>query len=221
MKKIENPIEKHLVKVIIFFMIITGALVEVKSYLIVNTDYSTAVFIVLMLFLGFSTYLGRENLFHWVINRVPAMKPKYALSNGTWTIHITFNDHLLEREKVRTGTVHISASLIGVRIVGGSLLNPKNNSVTMNDWFAENAELNTYGNTETLYYIYKIPSNNNMINQQTDIQFEKIGFVHAVKQNNADCFIGFFEDIRVENKSNKSCHRRGKIVLVRDSKSSQ
>jgi hypothetical protein len=214
MKRIKNPIEIYLVRILIMFVGLFGLLniainlyvpAEFKSYV------STVSFFLLLAFLWF----GYEKIFHFLLTQVPVINSKYKLTNGEWTIFITFEDADDQGEKVRTGGVTMSSSLLGIRIEGKALLNPNTGKKTMNNWYAENGELVLYDNHEIIYYLYKIPINEGAIGDNSENKFEKIGFVCVSREKNVNAaFEGAFHDISV--KSGLGIVRQGKIQLSKN-----
>lgn len=211
MKKYNSPSERHIAKIVVFFVGLTGAITLAISALMPTTYalwVTVATLIIGMLF----TWFGREQVFHKVLMRVPAVNPKHKLSSGTWNIHISFEDADEAGPKERSGSVTMFASLMGVRIEGGRLLNVKDNNTTMNGWYADAAEMVTYEDHDILYYLYKVPvSDKNGVRDEAG-RFEKVGFVCASRRKDEDVFEGYFRDIRV--RSGMDHVREGKIRLV-------
>ncbi|MDD2272622.1 MAG: hypothetical protein PHP95_13395 [Desulfuromonadaceae bacterium] len=210
MKKLTSVREKHIAKIIIFFVGVTGICSQLSNALL-PTPYAPILTAVAVLLAMAITWFGKEFLFQKILLKVPAVNPKYKLSVGTWNIHITFDDGGGKALEERSGSVTMTSSLLGVKIFGGKLLNVKNNRTTMNGWYAENAELVTYDNHDILYYLYKIPIDNTT-NGDDEMKFEKIGFVCASRVKGTDLFEGYFRDIRIKAGMNNV--REGKIRLV-------
>lgn len=210
MKK-NSPAERHIAKIVIFFVGVTG-LVTLLSSALTPTAYAPHVTAVVVLFGMAVTWFGREHLFQKVLARVPAVNPKYKLSSGTWNIYITFDDDDGDGPKERSGSVKMSTTLLGVRIEGGKLLDVRNNKTTMNEWYADAAEIVTYEGHDILYYLYKVPIVERSGVQEGEEKFEKIGFVCAYRKKDNDVFDGYFRDIRV--RTDMSQVREGTIRLV-------
>lgn len=207
---ISSPAERHIAKVVIFFVAVTGLLTLATSQL--QTDYAPAITGISVVIGMLMTWFGRDLVFQKLLMKVPAVNPKHKLTSGTWNIHISFDDGDGSGVKDRSGSVTMSASLLGVRIEGGRLLNVKDNKTTMNGWYAESAEMVTYEDHDILYYLYKVPVTDKNGVRHGEEKFEKIGFVCASRKKDTDIFEGYFRDIRVRSGMNHV--REGKIRLV-------
>mgnify|MGYP003387125898 CR=1 FL=1 len=216
MKRIKNPVETYLVRIVILLVGLVGLLnIAINQW--VPAEFKSYVSsISLLLLLAFLWY-GYERIFHFLLTQVPVIKSQYKLTNGEWTIFITFEDDDDQGEKTRTGGVTMSSSLLGIRIEGKALLNPNTGKTTMNNWYAENGELVLYDNHEIIYYLYKIPINEGIADDNSENKFEKIGFVCVSREKNANAaFEGAFHDISV--KSGLGIVRQGKIQLIKNDK---
>lgn len=211
MKKNNSPAERHIAKVVIFFVGLTG-LVTIVTSTLTPTPYASYVTAATVLMGIAITWYGREHVFQMVLMRVPAVNPKHKLSSGTWNIHITFDDGDGTGPKERSGSITMSASLLGVRIEGRRLLNAKDNRTTMNGWFADSAEIVTYDGHDILYYLYKVPAFDKNGLRDDDNKLEKIGFVCASRKKDSEVFEGYFRDIRV--RAGMGPIREGTIRLV-------
>lgn len=209
MKNHSSPAEKHVAKIVIFFVGLTG-LVCLAGPNYLPQPYATVWTVGAIVFGMAVTWFGRDYVFQKILMRVPSVNPKHKLTTGTWNIHITFNDGDGSGDKERSGSVTMTASLLGVRISGGKLLNVKDNRTTMNGWYAEAAELVTYDGHEILYYLYKVPVADS--SNVREVTYEKIGFVCASRKRDGDFFEGYFRDIRVRD--GMSGVREGTIRLV-------
>lgn len=214
MKKIKNPAETYLVRIFILIIGLLG-LIMMAINLWVPNEYKSYVYGLSLICTCLILWFGNEKVFHFLLTQVPVIKTKYKRTSGEWTIYISFEDEDGDGEKTRTGGVTMSPSLFGIRIKGKALLNPNTGKTTMNNWYAENAELIAYDDHEVLYYLYKIPLEKKNDSEDSENKFEKIGFVCASRIRNASSsFVGEFHDIHV--KSGIGTVRHGKIHLVKN-----
>lgn len=211
MKKLNTPAERHIAKVVIFFVGITAA-VMLGTTALLPTSWGSLVATLTVIFGMLGTWFGREQIFQKILMRVPAVNPKHKLKSGTWNIHISFDDGDGTGQKERYGSVTMAASLLGVRIEGGRLMNVRDKQTTMNGWYAEAAEMVTYDGHDILYYLYKVPVVDSSGARADESKFEKIGFVCASRNKEEDLFVGYFRDIRVRSGINQI--REGAIRLV-------
>lgn len=210
MKK-NSPAERHIAKIVIFFVGLTSAITLAVAQL-APSPYAIYAAGATALFGMAVTWFGREQVFQKILMRVPAVSPKHKLASGTWNIHITFDDGDGLGAKERSGSVTIFPSLLGVRIEGGMLLNIKDRRTTMNGWYADAAEMVTYEGHDILYYLYKVPIVDKSGLRSDENKFEKIGFVCASRMKDTNIFEGYFRDIRVREGIDKT--REGEIRLV-------
>ena len=197
MKKQNSPAERHIAKIVIFFVGLTGFITLLTSAL-TPTRYAPYVTIITIVFGMLVTWFGRELVFQKVLMLVPAVNPRHKLQRGTWNIYIKFDDSDGQGTKERSGCVTMYPSLLGIRIKGGMLLNEKNKRITMNGWYADAAEVITYDDHDILYYLYKIPIVDKNGVREDENKFEKIGFVCAIRLKGEKIFEGHFRDIDVK-----------------------
>lgn len=146
-------------------------------------------------------YFGKEKVFSFVFKYIPAVRNE-NITGENWNIKITFKE--ADKDKVRAGMVTIKNTINGVRLIGGQLIDINNKKKTMNHWFSESAEIIKFDNHAVLYYIYKIPGDSE--------KHKKIGFVYAIKKDDADCFEGFFYDMRT-NEVGTEALRSGEVEI--------
>ena len=156
-------------------------------------------------------FYGKEKILLLIINNIPAAKAGRSISDGTWMIQISFTEG--NEVKVRTGNVKFQNSLIGVKVKGDKLFNPKTEKPTMNNWYAENAEIVAYdGGHELLYYLYKIPVDSSGKNGVS--KYQKVGYVCAIKMPGEEVYKGSFHDIKVADGDGD--RRAGTVILSKN-----
>jgi hypothetical protein len=210
MKKQNSPAERHIAKIVMFFVGLTG-FITYLSLSLTPTRYAPYVTIVTIVFGMLGTWFGRELVFQKILMLVPSVNPRHKLPRGTWNIYIKFDDSDGQGTKERSGCVTMYPSLLGIRIKGGMLLNEKNKRITMNGWYADAAEVVTYDDHDILYYLYKIPIVDENGVREDENKFEKIGFVCAIRVKGEKIFEGYFRDIDV--KTGASRYREGTVSL--------
>jgi hypothetical protein len=117
MKKQNSPAERHIAKIVIFFVGLTGFITFLTSALS-PTRYAPYVTFITIVFGMLVTWFGRELVFQKVLMLVPAVNPRHKLQRGTWNIYIKFDDSDGQGTKERSGCVTMYPSLLGIRIKG-------------------------------------------------------------------------------------------------------
>lgn len=198
-----NNNEKKAVKAIIFIVSMMELLRQLIPHITPEkySSYSNVIFAVTFAISVGIIYFGKERFFIFLFKYVPVMKDE-NITGEDWNIKISFKED--GKEKIRTGVVKIKHTINGVRLIGGQLIDINNKKVTMNNWFSESAEIIKFDNHAVLFYIYKIPSDNE--------KHKKIGFVYAIKKADADCYEGFFYDIRT-SETEKESLRKGDVEI--------
>ncbi|WP_332859508.1 hypothetical protein [Janthinobacterium svalbardensis] len=201
--------EKYIAKVMVFFVTAISFILASLDFLALGT-YAPYAKIAVGLFACIVLWFGKEKIMQVIVKIVPATAASRSITDGVWSLRICFKEGNKNQE--RTGTVTFKNSLIGVKVRGQNLLNPATSKTTMNGWQADNAEIITYDNHQVLYYMYKIPSSKTDGRKSED-QYEKIGFVCAIRDADKDVFQGHFNDIQIGKSAGKS--RKGTITLYR------
>lgn len=158
-----------------------------------------------------AAWFATENIVQSVLQRAPFLAPRPSLSTGPWNIRISFDDNDGRGMKEREGQIEVRRSLLGVRVIGGELRNPKTDEITMNQWFAIDADLINYDKHDIIYYLYKIP----MVRDRGVVdaeRYEKIGYVFARRNNGELVFTGEFFDIQI-GATSETRQRRGSVKL--------
>lgn len=214
-----NAEEKVVAKLVICLSGIFG-LVPFLSEFAPKSEYQIYLKFALFAAAFLIVFFGKEKILLFIINHIPAAKANRSI-DGNWTIKISFEESESEsegegetEEKIRTGAVKFESSLIGVKVKGDKLLNPKTDKVTMNYWYAENAEIVTYEGHDVLYYLYKIPFDKKERDDKSS-KYQKVGYVCAIKKKNEDVFVGFFHDITVTTGDGDK-KRTGKVVFSKN-----
>lgn len=201
-----NGNEKNVVKGIIFIILLIEFFKIIASHLVPSSypelkKYVEAITVIVALIL---IYFGKEAFFSFIFSYIPSVKNK-IITGRKWNITISFTEN--NENKTRTGMVEIKNTISGVRLIGGQLIDNSNKRKTMNNWFSESAEIIKFDNHAVLFYVYKIPGDSE--------KHKKIGFVYAIKKADADCFEGFFYDMRT-NETGAEAQRNGEVAIYLD-----
>jgi hypothetical protein len=170
--------------------------------------------IVLLLSLLF-LFLGEERLVKFVLGTVNVTPKEDKEMEGHWAIRITYKDIQNNREVVRTGTVQLSNTPIGLTLKGNKLLDDHSQEVVVESWVSEIAEVIHDGNGKTLLYSYKIRRPDN------PDTFDKVGYVVATCTNNdvpKRIFRGDFVDIAIAPNATGEALRKGRVVIFKSHK---
>ncbi len=213
--------ERRLARIVVFLVAVFG-LLSLSSQVLQRAELISSNTSILLSFGSIIiaclvAWFGEEEFVQKILGRISFLRLNQRLECGRYQIRINFDDMDGKGKKERTGYIDVKPSLSGVRIEGGKLLDPgadgKKNKITMNEWFATEADLVSYDNHEIIFYLYKIPVDPAPAGEEDS--YEKIGLVYAQREKNKlatnRVFEGAFHDIMV--KSSFGTHRQGSIVI--------
>lgn len=160
-------------------------------------------------------FFSEEILVRSVLRAVNIVSKEDKEMEGHWAIRITYHDTKNNREVVRTGTVQLENTSIGLTLKGNKLLDDCNQEVVVESWISEIAEVIHDGNGKTLLYSYKIRRPDN------PDTFDKVGYVVATCANHdvpKRIFRGRFFDLAIAPTATSEALRNGNVVIFKSHK---
>lgn len=201
-----NSSERYAVKTIIFITGLYSISLVLLNFFITDKQHGLYASIAFVIVMSFILYFGQDKIFGKILlSLVPSTKEKKDIKDGTWQIVISFEDSKNNNEPTkRSGTLHFENAFIGMKVIGGRLLDMQTEEIERVGWFSEDAEILDYEGKKILKYIYKI------YGKTEKDKVEKVGVVVATKAKEEEIFSGIFTDISLaENQISRS----GQVVL--------
>ncbi|NSY33710.1 hypothetical protein DS891_08930 [Pseudoalteromonas sp. JC28] len=200
-----NSAENKLVNIVIWLISLYGVAISFFSYFVSKAEYRVGLSLVFLFVSFLILYLGKERIFGDLLLKVVGNKQfDDSLKGGVWHLQISFDD------QTRTGNLKFKKSLIGMKVIGESLVDSKTGKVERLGWYAEDAEIIRYNDKEILKYIYKVSGKDNQE------KIEKVGIVLASREHGTtnEPFKGIFKDISLKE---SQISREGTVMLRRTS----